>query len=108
MLAIACSGGYRTPFVIPLDPSERNVIKGIRVKLANGIASDHLSILGAVRGFQMLDTASRYRFCRENYLSSTTLQLICQMQEQVFQSLVRWRVRRLLSFISNIVSCYVE
>jgi len=62
----------------------------VKVKLAGGRLSDHLSLIGAYNHWQAAGGASGQRsFCRRNFLSEATMRHIFGLRKQLRQKVVQ-------------------
>jgi hypothetical protein len=97
VLTIACAMSYRPPWVIPLHPGERKATDKAKAALARGFRSDHLALLGAFTEFQAArrrgggghGSPAEYAFCRDNYVSAPTLNMVAAMRGQIADELTK-------------------
>ena len=76
----------RDPFVIPLQSREAALANQARLSMAKGANSDHIALLNAYNGWS--SDPSKYRYCRENYLSPAGMNSIRDMRNNLQEQLV--------------------
>ncbi|XP_077479047.1 3'-5' RNA helicase YTHDC2 [Stigmatopora argus] len=88
ILTIACTLGYRDPFILPpLGFQKRNVLQ-CRAHYAANTFSDHVSLLRVFQAWQNARKDGRERaFCEKNFLSNATLEMILGMRTQLLGQL---------------------
>lgn len=88
MLSIAAALNFKDPFVMPLH-QEENFRKRKKV-LDNQMCSDHLLIAKVVRQFRRAQRESytvAKDYCRDNFLSTSTMSMISNMVDQLCREL---------------------
>ncbi|XP_026475003.1 ATP-dependent RNA helicase DHX36-like [Ctenocephalides felis] len=81
IFSIAASLAFKDAFVYPLD-RERDVDRSKR-RLAKNTRSDHLMLAEALSGFEEAQkNEEETSYCRENFLSASTLRLLQNMTKQ--------------------------
>jgi HrpA-like RNA helicase len=94
VLTMAAALSYRDPFVLTIQ-YERERAQQARQRLANGSQSDMLSLLNAFHGYTWAMQNKGMRgagdFCRQHFLSITTMQMMEKLKVQYMDTL---KVRR--------------
>jgi HrpA-like RNA helicase len=97
VLTLVAAMASRPPWVLPLVSADKARADRARVALAGGARSDHLALLGAFAGFH----AARRRgggapfsgaesgWCRDNFVSAPTLNMVTATRAQLLGELVR-------------------
>jgi ATP-dependent RNA helicase DHX36 len=94
MLTVAAAAGCRAPFILPNRNMSRSAgqaaLNKVKVQLAGGRLSDHLSLIGAYNHWQAAGGSSGQRqFCRRNFLSEATMRHIFGLRKQLKQTVVK-------------------
>ncbi|XP_071478246.1 3'-5' RNA helicase YTHDC2-like [Diadema antillarum] len=88
VLTIVCALAYKDPFVLPSHPSEKRGAMQIRKKYAANTFSDHMVLLRAFQSWQRARSDGwESTFCKRNYLSRATLEMIVGMRTQLLGQL---------------------
>ncbi|KAL7540412.1 hypothetical protein ACHAXR_010081 [Thalassiosira sp. AJA248-18] len=83
-LTIAATLSYRNPFQSPMAKRD----EADRAKMSFATAqSDHLTVLNAYKQVDKMSNATRFDFCRENFLSIKTMQTIAGLKRQFLELL---------------------
>lgn len=87
VLTIVSSLSVKDPFVLPMGGDSgggESHAKTLRRQLADGSCSDHMTLLRVYQQWNESKSAGYERqFCRENYVSSGSLQMICGVRSQI-------------------------
>ncbi|CAL8101441.1 unnamed protein product [Orchesella dallaii] len=81
---------YRDPFQLPSDPRDKEKAQKCKIQFARDSLSDHMAYLKA---FQDWETSKLYcegtqrRFCRDNYLSAVTFEMVYAIRAQLLGQL---------------------
>ncbi|BFY97660.1 hypothetical protein BsWGS_00700 [Bradybaena similaris] len=88
VLTIVSTLSYKEPFIIPALPSERRSVMGKRKKFAEDTCSDHMAFLRAFQTWQKARAEGWERaFCEKNFISSSTMEMIYGIRNQVLAQL---------------------
>ncbi|KAJ7384544.1 3'-5' RNA helicase ythdc2 [Desmophyllum pertusum] len=88
VVTIACALEYRDPFILPMYPSERRAAAAARKRFILDPFSDHLIFVQVFRGWQRARSEGFDRnYCRRNYLSQATLEMMAGMRSQILGQL---------------------
>ena len=83
-LTIAAGMAYKDPFVLPMD--KKHQADAVRRRLAGDTRSDHIALVRAFEGWTRArrDGGNRegWEYCRRNFLSGNTLELMSDMRRQ--------------------------
>ena len=83
-LTIAAGMAYKDPFVLPMD--KKHQADAVRRRLAGDTYSDHIALVRAFEGWERArrDGGNRegWEYCRRNFLSGNTLELMSDMRRQ--------------------------
>ena len=83
-LTIAAGMAYKDPFVLPMD--KKHQADAVRRRLAGDTRSDHIALVRAFEGWERArrDGGNRegWEYCRRNFLSGNTLELMSDMRRQ--------------------------
>eukprot|EP00252_Welwitschia_mirabilis_P018479 TRINITY_DN4106_c0_g1_i1.p1 TRINITY_DN4106_c0_g1~~TRINITY_DN4106_c0_g1_i1.p1 ORF type:complete len:1010 (-),score=207.73 TRINITY_DN4106_c0_g1_i1:315-3344(-) len=87
-LVIASALSYRDPFVLPIDKKE--LVQDVKKHFAGDSCSDHICLWRAFKSWQAAKCSGKNirQFCYHHFLSAPTLQLMEDMQNQLYQLLV--------------------
>lgn len=80
-MAVAMS--YKTPFILP-PSSMRKAAAKAQLELSGGSESDQVTVLNAIRQQDVLRKTSQgavLRFCRENFLSVSTMRMLAELRK---------------------------
>ncbi|XP_046351215.2 putative ATP-dependent RNA helicase DHX57 [Haliotis rufescens] len=86
-LTIAATLSSKSPFVSPFDKRDEADKKKLEFAVGN---SDHLTMLKAYMGWieaKEKGSHNQYVFCRENFLSIKSLQMLCSLKQQFVELL---------------------
>lgn len=87
-MAVAMS--YKTPFVLP-PTSMRRAADNAKVQLSRGSESDQVTVFNALtqrdRLVKRSGSGALYSFCRSNFLSQSTLQMIADLRKNLAREL---------------------
>lgn len=84
VLTIVTALSVKQPFVLPMGGEAEALAKQHRRTLANDSCSDHMTLLRVYQRWTESKAANCERqFCRENFVSSGTMQMICGMRSQI-------------------------
>ncbi|KAM5163257.1 ATP-dependent DNA/RNA helicase DHX36 [Mantella aurantiaca] len=89
VLTIAASLSFKDPFVIPLG--KEKLADARRKELSRNTKSDHLTVLNAVLGWEeskRCGPKAEREYCWDNFLSSNTLKMLCDMKGQFAEHLL--------------------
>ncbi|GAB6031855.1 ATP-dependent DNA/RNA helicase dhx36 [Chamberlinius hualienensis] len=82
ILTVAASLSFRDPFVMPLGKEEEADMQ--KKYLSEGCKSDHLLLIKVFQDWAKAKRQGReYYFCRENFLSVSTLRMLEKMKDQL-------------------------
>ncbi|XP_061655818.1 3'-5' RNA helicase YTHDC2 isoform X1 [Phyllopteryx taeniolatus] len=88
VLTIACTLGYRDPFVLPAQGSQKRAALQCRKQFSSNTFSDHMTLLRVFQAWQKSRTDGWERpFCEKNFLSNATMEMILGMRTQVLGQL---------------------
>lgn len=91
VLVAACTLAYRDPFVVPVDTRQRDEAQARREAYGGGAMSDHLSLVRAFDGWDKEmargGKQAAQSYCRKNYLSNGTLDMVSGMRKQITREL---------------------
>eukprot|EP00092_Neocalanus_flemingeri_P000813 GFUD01000866.1.p1 GENE.GFUD01000866.1~~GFUD01000866.1.p1 ORF type:complete len:1316 (+),score=569.14 GFUD01000866.1:71-3949(+) len=88
ILTITCTLAYRNPFVLPLDQAGKKSADLVRLRLAAETGSDHMAMLRAFQEWQLARMEGREkRWCKANMVSSSTMEMVVGMRNQVLAQL---------------------
>ncbi|XP_077594067.1 3'-5' RNA helicase YTHDC2 [Stigmatopora nigra] len=88
ILTIACTLGYRDPFVLPPVGVQKRNVHQCRAHYASNSFSDHMTLLRVFQVWQNARKDGRERaFCEKNFLSNATLEMILGMRTQLLGQL---------------------
>ncbi|CAG8442212.1 2171_t:CDS:1 [Funneliformis caledonium] len=91
ILTIAACISSKNPFLSPPQAKER--VDEAKVRLAQGLSSDHLTILNAYKIWHEYQSSGNIqaanKFCTDNFLNRTSLQTIGQVKIQLLNLLER-------------------
>ncbi|KAI3991878.1 hypothetical protein MKX01_012823 [Papaver californicum] len=102
-LTLACATEYRDPFVMPIDPFEKQKALEAKAKFTSlyGGVSDHLMTVAAYECWEHARNIGQERqFCSQYYLSSNTLNMLSNLRKQLIKELIQ------NGFISEDISMY--
>ncbi|KAM7393407.1 hypothetical protein PAMA_008186 [Pampus argenteus] len=84
ILTIACTLGYRDPFILPAQGSQKKAALHCRKWFTSGTFSDHMALLRAFQAWQKARIDGWERsFCEKNFLSQPTMDMILGMRTQL-------------------------
>ncbi|XP_057675789.1 3'-5' RNA helicase YTHDC2 isoform X2 [Corythoichthys intestinalis] len=84
ILTIACTLGYRDPFVLPALGFQKKAAFQCRKHFSANSFSDHMALLRVFQEWQKACTEGRERsFCEKNFLSNATMEMILGMRTQL-------------------------
>ncbi|XP_061703653.1 3'-5' RNA helicase YTHDC2 isoform X2 [Syngnathoides biaculeatus] len=84
VLTIACTLGYRDPFVLPAEGSQKRAALQCRKQFSSNTFSDHMTLLRVFQAWQKSRTDGLERpFCEKNFLSNATMEMILGMRTQL-------------------------
>ena len=84
VLATSAAMGYRDPFVMPVNDQQRAAGNAAKARLTQGHPSDQIALLKALEGFS---SQRAYQFCDDNYLSSSVMNYLKDLIQQLIQTL---------------------
>ncbi|XP_068740703.1 3'-5' RNA helicase YTHDC2-like isoform X2 [Montipora capricornis] len=88
VVIVACALAYRDPFVLPMYSAEKRAAAAARKKLILDPYSDHLVFVQVFRSWQRARSQGYDKnFCRRNYLSQATLEMMAGMRSQILGQL---------------------
>ncbi|XP_054613381.1 3'-5' RNA helicase YTHDC2 [Dunckerocampus dactyliophorus] len=88
VLTIACTLGYRDPFVLPAQGSQKRAALQCRKRFSSNTFSDHMALLRAFQAWQKARNDGWERaFCEKNFLSQATMDMILGMRTQLMGQL---------------------
>ncbi|XP_061836673.2 3'-5' RNA helicase YTHDC2 isoform X1 [Nerophis lumbriciformis] len=88
ILTIACTLGYRDPFVLPPQGSQKKAALQCRKRFSSNTFSDHMALLRAFQAWQKARSEGWERsFCENNFLSQATMDMILGMRTQLLGQL---------------------
>ncbi|RMC01106.1 hypothetical protein DUI87_22372 [Hirundo rustica rustica] len=88
VLTIACALAYRDPFVLPTLASQKRAAMLCRKRFTAGTFSDHTVLLRAFQAWQKAHSGGWEKaFCKKNFLSQATMQIIVGMRTQLLGQL---------------------
>jgi ATP-dependent RNA helicase DHX36 len=93
VLTVACCMAYRDPWVLPPTPALKNAAVSAKLRFSGeaGGASDHLAAVQAYNGWRMARSkgygGADRRYCAENFVSPSTMNMIDGMREQLLKEL---------------------
>nr|XP_057913244.1 3'-5' RNA helicase YTHDC2 isoform X2 [Doryrhamphus excisus] len=88
ILTIACTLGYRDPFVLPAQGSQKRAALQCRKRFSSNSFSDHMALLRAFQAWQKARSDGWERaFCEKNFLSQATMDMILGMRTQLMGQL---------------------
>ena len=93
VLTVACCMAYRDPWVLPPTPALKNAAVSAKLRFSGeaGGASDHLAAVQAYNGWRMARSkgygGADRRYCVENFVSPSTMNMIDGMREQLLKEL---------------------
>ncbi|XP_049594394.1 3'-5' RNA helicase YTHDC2 isoform X1 [Syngnathus scovelli] len=88
ILTIACTLGYRDPFILPVQGSQKRAALQCRKHFASNSFSDHMTMLRIFQAWQKArNDGSERSFCEKNYLSNATMDMILGMRTQLLRHL---------------------
>ena len=88
ILTIVCCITHKDPFVIPSDPRMKSNANKARQKLSMDSFSDHMVLLKAFHGWQKAkNDGLEKRFCADNFVSSSTMEMILGLRTQLLGQL---------------------
>ncbi|XP_077399108.1 3'-5' RNA helicase YTHDC2 isoform X2 [Vanacampus margaritifer] len=88
ILTIACTLGYRDPFVLPVQGSQKRAALQCRNHFSSNSFSDHMTMLRIFQAWQKARKDDSERsFCEKNFLSKTTMDMILGMRTQLLGQL---------------------
>ncbi|XP_063227826.1 ATP-dependent DNA/RNA helicase DHX36-like [Bacillus rossius redtenbacheri] len=85
IFSIAASLSFKDPFVGSIR-SEKKVLAA-KLSLLKGHVSDHLAVAEAMRVWEELEVNKKKKFCRDHFLSQSTLYMLRDMKGQFAQYL---------------------
>ena len=85
VLATSAAMGYRDPFIMPMNDQQRAASNAAKIRLTQGFPSDQIALLKALEGFST--QKGGYKFCDENYLSSSVMNYLKDLIQQLVQTL---------------------
>jgi len=87
LLSTAAAMGYRDPFLMPANDSQRAECNKIKAQLAAGNPSDQIALLKAMDGFELVfarhNAGRAYEYCDQHYLSRTTMNYLRDLTQQL-------------------------
>ncbi|XP_044189523.1 3'-5' RNA helicase YTHDC2 isoform X1 [Thunnus albacares] len=88
ILTIACTLGYRDPFILPAQGSQKRAALHCRKRFTSSTFSDHMALLRAFQAWQKARSDGWERsFCEKNFLSQATMDMILGMRTQLLGQL---------------------
>lgn len=88
VLTIVCALTYRDPFLMPADQFHKKEAQNAKQKLSCNSLSDHMTVLRAFQGWQKAKCENfEQRFCRTNFVSSSTMEMIFGIRTQLLGQL---------------------
>ncbi|XP_077353134.1 3'-5' RNA helicase YTHDC2 isoform X2 [Festucalex cinctus] len=88
VLTIACTIGYRDPFVLPVQGSQKRAALQCRNHFSSNTFSDHMTMLRIFQAWQKARKDDSERsFCQQNFLSNATMDMILGTRTQLLGQL---------------------
>lgn len=91
-LTIACMADFKSPFTIPVLPQEKKKANKAKAELAMllGGHSDQLAVVAAFECWKNAkERGSEWRFCSKYFISSTTMNMLSMLRNQLQTELKR-------------------
>uniref|UniRef100_A0A3Q3E053 RNA helicase n=1 Tax=Hippocampus comes TaxID=109280 RepID=A0A3Q3E053_HIPCM len=88
ILTIACTLGYRDPFVLPVQGSQKRAALQCCKHYSSNTFSDQMTMLRIFQAWQKARNDGLERsFCEKNFLSNATMEMILGMRTQLLRQL---------------------